>query len=180
MKILSSEEKFRCSLFTVSEDIVLDPEGHQMKRAIVHHPGSAMVLVVDEKKRILLVQQFRVPPQRKLWELPAGKIDPGETPLAAAKRELAEETGYKAKTWKKISTYWPSPGFLGEKFNIYLATGLSAGTAAPMEDERIETRWFTSKELDDLILSDKLNDGKTIVAYLTWKRFYSAKPKAAG
>lgn len=176
---MSSEEKYRCGLFTVTEEVVLDPEGHQMKRAIVHHPGSAMVLVVDEKKRILLVSQFRVPPQRKLWELPAGKIDEGETPLAAAKRELAEETGYKAKTWKKLSTYWASPGFLAEKFNIYLATDLSAGKATPMDDERIEWRWFTSKELDDLILTDKLNDGKTIAAYLIWKRFHSKKPKAS-
>jgi ADP-ribose pyrophosphatase len=179
MKTLSSKEKYRCGLFSVSEEVVLDPEGHELKRSVVHHPGSAMVLVVDDKKRILLVNQFRVPPKRKLWELPAGKMDEGETPLAAAKRELAEETGYKAKSWKKLSSYWPSPGFLGEKFNIYLATGLSAGVATPTEDERIEWRWFSSKELDDLILSDKLNDGKTIAAYLIWKRFYSKKPKAS-
>ena len=179
MKLLSSKEKYRCTLFSVTEEVVEDPDGLQIKRAIVHHPGSAMVLVVDEKKRILLVRQFRVPAKRKLWELPAGKIDAGETPLAAAKRELQEETGFKAKSWKKISTYWASPGFLEEEFNIYLATDLRAGVATPMEDERIETRWFTSKELDEMIAADKLNDGKTIIAFLTWKRFYATTRKAA-
>ncbi len=174
MKLLSSEEKYSCSLFTVSEDIAQDSDGFEIKRAIVHHPGSAVVLVVDEKKRILLVRQFRLPAGRKVWELPAGKIDGGENALQAAKRELAEETGYKAKSWKKLASYWASPGFLEEKMNLYLATDLVAGVASPMDDERIEAKWFTSKELDELIRSGKLEDGKTFIGYLTWKRFHAS------
>ena len=174
MKLLSSEEKYRCSLFSVSEDVAQDTDGFQIKRAVVHHPGSAVILVVDEKKRVLLVRQYRLPAAQKLWELPAGKIDDGENALQAARRELAEETGYKAKTWKKLASFWASPGFLAEKMTIYLATDLVAGVAAPLDDERIEARWFTSKELDALILDGKLEDAKTFIGYLTWKRFHAS------
>ena len=175
MKLLSSKEKFRCSLFTVTEDIAEASDGFQIKRAIVHHAGSAVILAVDEKKRILLVKQYRLPAGKSLWELPAGKIDAGETALQAAKRELREETGYAAKTWTKLASYWASPGFLEEKMTIYLATDLKAGTATPMEDERIEARWFGSKEMDESIRTVKLDDGKTLIGYLTWKRFHATK-----
>lgn len=174
MKLLSSEEKYRCSLFSVSEDVAQDPDGFQLKRAVVHHPGSAVILVVDDKKKILLIRQFRLPAEKHIWELPAGKVDEGENVLQAAKRELAEETGFKAKSWKKLATYWASPGFLAEKMTIYLATDLQNGIATPMEDERIEARWFTSKELDTLIKEGKLEDGKTFIGYLTWKRFHAS------
>lgn len=174
MKLVSSEEKYRCSLFNVTEEVAVAKDGFQIKRAIVHHAGSAVVLVVDEKKRVLLVQQYRLPAGKKLWELPAGKIDEGENALQAAKRELSEETGYKAKTWKKLAAYWASPGFLAEKMNIYLATDLQAGVATPMGDERIEVRWFSSRELDALIREGKMDDGKTLIGYLTWKRFHAA------
>ena len=174
MKLVSSEEKYRCSLFSVSEEVAQAKDGFQIKRAIVHHAGSAVVLVVDEKKRVLLVRQYRLPAGKQLWELPAGKIDAGENALQAAKRELAEETGYKAKSWKKLAGYWASPGFLAEKMNIYLATELQAGVAKPMDDERIEARWFSSKEMDTLIREGKMEDGKTLIGYLTWKRFHAA------
>jgi len=98
------------------------------------------MMPVDKKNRILLVRQYRLPAQRYLWELPAGRLDPGETPLQAAKRELAEETGYRAKKWKTIAVFYASPGFLAEKMTIYLATKLTEGEKKPMEDERIETR----------------------------------------
>ena len=89
---------------------------------------------------------------KSLWELPAGRLDPGEKPLATAKRELNEETGYSAKTWKKLTSYWPSPGYVGEKMTLFLATGLTSGEQHQMDDERIECRWFTRRELRDLII----------------------------
>ena len=174
MKLVSSEEKYRCSLFSVTEDVAQAKVGFEIKRAIVHHPGSAVVLVVDEKKKVLLVQQYRLPAGKQLWELPAGKMDPGENALQTAKRELAEETGYKAKSWKKLASFWASPGFLAEKMTIYLATELQAGVAKPMDDERIEARWFSSKEMDTLLQEGKIEDGKTMIGYLTWKRFHAA------
>src|SRR5579862_5431310 len=147
MRIKSSVEKYKNKLFTVSEDHAVDPDGFEIKRAIVHHRGSAVMMPVDDKKRVLLVRQYRLPAKRFLWELPAGSLDPGEKPLQTARRELKEETGYSAKKWTKLITFFPSPGFLTEQMTIYLATGLTEGRAEPMEDERIETRWFTSKEI---------------------------------
>ena len=105
------------------------------------------MMAVDEKKRILLVRQYRLPAAKYLWELPAGKLDEGEKPLQAARRELIEETGYRAQKWKKLASFFASPGFVQERMTIYLATDLTAGEATPMDDERIEARWFKRKEL---------------------------------
>ena len=136
---------------------------------------SAVMMPVDEKGRILLVRQYRLPARRFLWELPAGSVDPGEKPLKTARRELVEETGYRAKKWTKLAEFYPSPGFLSEKMTIYLATGLTAGEAKPMEDERIATRWFTAKEIDDMIRTGKILDAKTNIGFLRWKRYFAGK-----
>jgi ADP-ribose pyrophosphatase len=170
MKLISSVEKYKNNLFSVSEEHVVDPSGFEIKRAIVHHNGSAVMMAVDDRKRILLVRQYRLPARSYLWELPAGKLDKGETPRQAAKRELAEETGYHAKRWKKLITFYPSPGYVAEKMTIFLATGLTEGKAQPMEDERIETRWFTAKEIERGIQSGKIIDAKTMIGYGRWKQ----------
>jgi len=170
MKVLSSVEKYGNSLFQVTEDVAVGRDGHQITRAVVRHPGSATVLIVDAKKRVLLVKQYRMPVGGYVWEIPAGKIDPGENALQAAKRELKEETGFKAKKWTKLVGFWASPGFLAERMTIYLAEDLVAGEAQPTEDERLETKWFTSKEIDGMIAAGKLDDAKTLLGYLLWKR----------
>lgn len=171
MKIISSEERFKSKIFTVTEDRAVDPSGFEIQRAIVQHPGSAVTMAVNEKDNILLVRQFRLPARQSMWELPAGKIDAGEKPLQAAKRELREETGLRAKKWKKLAEYYPSPGFLAEKMSLFLATELVEGEAEPMDDERIEKRWFKAKELDKAIRDGKIIDGKTLVGFLLWKRY---------
>ena len=114
------------------------------------------------------MRQYRLPAGKYLWERPAGKIDPGENAARAAKRELVEETGFRAKKWKKLTEFFPSPGYVEEKMTIFLATGLTAGEAHPMEDERIESRWFTKKELKELIRTNNIIDGKTMIAFLHW------------
>ena len=172
MKIISSKELVRTPIFHVTMDHALDPDGFEIKRAIVQHPGSAVVMPVDAKKRILLVRQYRLPAVKYLWELPAGKVDPGETPLQAAKRELAEETGYRAKKWQKLAIFFPSPGFLAEKMTIYLAHDLTEGVQTPMEDERIQTKWFTAREIDAMIKAYKIIDAKTQIGFLKWKRYF--------
>lgn len=169
MKIISSVEKYDCKLFSVWEEKAVDPSGFEISRSIVHHPGSAVMMAVDDRKRILLVRQYRLPAEQYLWELPAGKQDVGETALKAAKRELEEETGYRAKTWKKVVTFYPSPGYVAEKMTIFMATDLTAGEAKPMDDERIETRWFTRKEIKEAIRSGKIVDAKTMIGYFHFK-----------
>lgn len=170
MKIVSSREAYRCGLFWVTEEEATDGKGFDIQRSVVRHAGSAVVLAADGKKRILLVRQYRLPAGAYLWELPAGKLDPGESPLRAAKRELREETGLRAKTWRKLISYYASPGFVAEKMNLFLATDLTEGQAQPMDDERIETRWFTRREIDEMIDTGKLIDGKTAIGYLLWRR----------
>jgi ADP-ribose pyrophosphatase len=171
MKLISSKVVYKCDLFTVTEDYATDGKGYEIKRSIVRHAGSAVMMALDAKKRILLVRQYRLPAGMYLWELPAGRLDPGETPLQTAKRELVEETGYRARQWRKLVTFFPSPGYVGEKMTIYLATDLTEGEPKPMEDEKIETRWFTGAEIEGMLRSGKIIDGKTLIGYLTWKRF---------
>ncbi len=170
MKLLSSKEVYRCKLFRVTEDEAREGDFH-IERSVVRHRGSAVMLAVDDADRVLLVNQFRLPAGKKLWELPAGKVDEGETPAEAAKRELIEETGYRAETWKELVSFYPSPGYVEEKMTVFLATGLTAGQAQPMDDERIETRWFTRDELDEQIRAGEVEDGKTLIGYLLWAKF---------
>jgi ADP-ribose pyrophosphatase len=173
MKTISSEELIRTPIFYVTMDHALDPDGFEIKRAIVQHPGSAVVMPVDERNRVLLVRQYRLPAGKYLWELPAGRVDEGETPLQAARRELAEETGYRARKFKKIAEFYPSPGFLAEKMTIYMAKELTAGEQTPMEDERIQTAWYSAREIDGLIETGKILDAKTQIGFLKWKRYFS-------
>lgn len=170
MKIRSSKEVYKCRLFRVTEEVATDKTGFRIERSIVHHRGAAVMLATDDDDRVLMVRQFRLPVNSKLWELPAGTLDEGEKPLTTAKRELQEETGYKAAKWKKLAEYYPSPGFVDEKMTIYLATGLTAGEASPMDDERIETKWFTKKELKQMIRKGHIQDSKTLVGYLMWAK----------
>src|SRR5262249_53110597 len=169
MKLIRSEELLKTPIFRVTMDEAIDPGGFEIKRAIVQHQGSAVMMPVDDRGRILLVRQFRLPARQYLWELPAGRVDKGETVLKAAKRELVEETGYRARNWKKIAEFYPSPGFLAEKMTIFLATGLTAGESEPMEDERIETRWFTPRELGDWIKRGKILDAKTMIGFCLYR-----------
>lgn len=171
MKLISSEKRFESSIFTVTEDVATDPDGFEIKRAIIRHGGSAVIMPIDEKGRILLVRQYRLPARQFMWELSAGRVDEGEKILQAAKRELREETGFRAKKWTKLSSFYVSPGFLEEKMTVYVVEDLTAGDIQPMEDERITVKWFKPREVNKMIRDGKIIDAKTMIGYLAWKRY---------
>ncbi len=168
-KILSSKESYRGPAFWVTTDEVLEPSGIRARRDIVHHTGSIVILAIEQntsETMILLERQYRHAAQQFLWELPAGRIDQGESELKAAKRELLEETGYTAKTWKRILTFYASPGFVAETMSIYLATGLRPGKAQPEADEIIEVRFVSLTEACRMVLTGRIKDAKTISGVL--------------
>ena len=174
-KIISSEELFHGNVFDVKRERVREPGGIETTREFVVHNGSIVILPVLEDGRILLVCQYRHSVGDYLWELVAGRMEPGENALAGAKRELLEETGYSARSWEKILDVFPTPGFVSEKMIVYVARNLRAGTARPEEDERIVTKAYTVSELEEWIRSGKLRDAKSVAGILFYTRF-CAKP----
>jgi ADP-ribose pyrophosphatase len=168
-QVLSSREVYRGPVFWVTVDEVIEPGGIRARRDIVHHPGSVVILALDETgpgNRLLLERQYRQAAESYLWELPAGRVDPGESELAAAKRELHEETGYSASSWRRILKYYASPGFMDETMAIYLAAGLKAGRAQPEEDEFIRRRLVPLADAARMVEKGTIRDGKTIAAIL--------------
>jgi ADP-ribose pyrophosphatase len=128
-----------------------------------------VVLAVDESRRtprVLLERQYRHAANDYLWEVPAGRIDPGENALHAAKRELLEETGYTASHWRLILNFYPTPGFVAETMAVYLATGLRAGPAHPEADEVIHKRMVALSTAVQMVLKGTIHDGKTISSVL--------------
>jgi ADP-ribose pyrophosphatase len=170
-RILSSTTVYEGPVFGIRRDEVIEPSGVRAIREVITHPGSVVVLPVLPDGRILLIQQYRHATRQYLWELVAGRMDPGETPKAAAARELIEETGYRAKRLRVFLEVFPTPGFLEEKMFLLLATGLTAGEAEPEEDEKIISRAYNRKELEKMIRSGKLRDAKSIAGILFYFRF---------
>ncbi len=168
-RILSSRPAYRGPAFWVTTDKVLEPTGVTVRRDIVHHTGSVVVLAVDDSQaepKILLVRQYRHAASQYLWELCAGRIDEGENELVAAKREFREETGYSAKQWKRIFRFYASPGFVAETMAIYVARGLRPGPAHPEEDEVIVLRFFPLNAALKMVRSGTIKDAKTIIGIL--------------
>ena len=140
-----------------------------MRRDVVHHSGSVVVLAVDDSgktPRVLLERQYRHAAGDYLWELPAGRIDPGEHALHAAQRELLEETGYRADHWRRILHFYASPGFVAETMSVYLATGLCAGPAHPEEDEIIYKKFVSLPTVVQMVMRGTIRDAKTISSVL--------------
>ena len=181
-QVLSAEMVFEGPLFRVSRDRLIEPGGKEAVRDVVRHNGSAVILAVDNSKDqkdpwIVMERQYRHAANRFLWEVPAGKLEPGEDPLAGAKRELEEETGYRAKKWSELVEYYASPGFLGESMKVFLAEGLVAGDARPEDDEVIEMRLVKLSELLKSIEKGGIMDGKTLSSVLLYARRLGTKKR---
>jgi ADP-ribose pyrophosphatase len=169
-RVLSSKTVFRGPVFSVVSQQVAEPDGVRVRRDVVQHPGSIVILPVDDSvkpPRVLLERQYRHAAGRRMWELPAGSLEPGENKLAAAKRELLEETGYTASRWEKALFFYVSPGFLSESMQVFLARGLKKGKAQPEDDERIATRFFSLPQAVRMAMSGEIIDAKSI-APLLW------------
>jgi ADP-ribose diphosphatase len=168
-RVISSRMVYRGPVFWVTTDEVQEPGGVRARRDIIHHTGSVVILAVDEadsSPRVLLERQYRHAAQDYLWELPAGRIDPGEKALGAAQRELLEETGYRAAHWRRILNFYASPGFVAETMSVYLATGLRAGLAQPEADEVIHKRMVPLATAIRMVLRGTIRDAKTISSVL--------------
>jgi ADP-ribose pyrophosphatase len=168
-RLISSRVVYRGPAFWVTTDHVQEPGGVSARRDIVHHSGSVVILAVDDSGStplILLERQYRHAAQDYLWELPAGRIDPGEKPLPAARRELLEETGYSAANWRRILNFYASPGFVAETMSVFLATGLRAGQAKPEPDEIIHKRMVPLPTAIRMVMTGKIRDAKTIASVL--------------
>ena len=174
-RVLTSQVVYRGSVFWVTTDYVIEPGGVRVRRDVVRHSGSVVILAVDEHRshpHVLLERQYRHAAGSYLWELPAGRIDKGENALAAAKRELLEETGYTASRWKRILKFYASPGFVAETMNLYLARGLRAGTAQAEADEMIQQRLVPLSTAVRWVMRGTIRDAKTIsgVLWLSHRR----------
>ncbi|HEY0263278.1 MAG TPA: NUDIX hydrolase [Granulicella sp.] len=167
-KLIDSQLVYTGRTFRVFNDTVIEPGGHQNQRDVIRHNGSVVILGVDDSKskrdpEVVLIRQYRHAAGRFLIELPAGRLEPGEKPLAAAKREMAEETGYTARRWTLLTKYYASPGFLGEWMQIYLARDIREGIATPEEDEHIEIQRVRLSEAMKLVATNEIVDGKTLI-----------------
>ena len=170
-QILSSQVVYQGAVFGVRRDEVLEPSGVRTTREVVTHPGSVVVLPILPDKRLVLIEQYRHAARQYLWELVAGRIDAGETPKEAAARELLEETGYRATKFRIFLQLFPTPGFVEEKMFLFLAQGLTPGPAEPEEDEKIISRAYKPKQLEEMMRMGKLRDAKSIAGILYYLRY---------
>lgn len=183
VEVLSSQVAFDGPLFRVFREEVREPGNKTSHRDIIRHNGSVVILAVDDSSKkdplIVMERQYRHAAGQYLWEVPAGKMDEGEEHLAAAKRELKEETGYRAKKWTRLVRYFASPGFLGEWMQVFLAEGLIAGDAEPEEDELLEVVLVPLSEILAKIDEGKILDGKTLVSVQMYARHRAKKSRNA-
>jgi 8-oxo-dGTP pyrophosphatase MutT (NUDIX family) len=171
---------FKGRVLTLNLETVTLPNGRVTELEIAHHPGGAAVVAVDRAGRVCLLSQFRHAAGGWIREIPAGKLDDGEPPLACARRELAEEAGVTARRWDKLGEYLSSPGVLTEVIHVYLARELDAAEAAPEEHEVLEVEWVPLEEAVQMASSGGLRDGKSLVGLLWAGTALAAEAGAGG
>jgi ADP-ribose pyrophosphatase len=177
MPLISTERLYTGRIVSLDRDTVRFPDGSTGQLEMLRHPGaSAVVPFLDDPRapdpRVLLIRQFRHAAEAFIWEVPAGRLDAGETPEACARRELEEETGMRAGTLERLTTIYTTPGFTDERIHLYVAHGLEAGTHRREADEFMElqpTRWSATM---DLVRTGAIQDAKTLTSLLFVQCFY--------
>src|SRR5580692_8658608 len=181
VEVISSKLSYEGPLFRVYTDESVE-NGREVSRDVVRHNGSVVILAIDDSKNkrdplVVVEHQYRHAAKEYLLEVPAGKLEAGEEGLAGAKRELLEETGFKAKRWRKMVRYFASPGFLGEFMQVFIAEGLTLGEAQPEYDEQIEIEMVPLSRLLTMIEDGKLHDGKTLISVMLYDRLRRSQKK---
>ncbi|MEP6571264.1 MAG: NUDIX hydrolase [Gemmatimonadota bacterium] len=167
MALLQTERRYTGRIIHLDVDTVSFPDGSTGQLEMIRHPGASAVVpfldpVTDSDPRILLIRQFRHAAQGYIWEIPAGRLDAGETPERCAERELAEETGMRAEKMTRLSTIFTTPGFTDERIHLFAATGLRQGPSAREVDEFLEIHEVRWSEILKMLNSGEISDGKTI------------------
>jgi ADP-ribose pyrophosphatase len=169
LKQLSREVKYTGRVFNLIVDTIEYPSGERGVREIAQHPGGAVTVPLLDDGRVVLVRQLRYPLGRHILELPAGKLDAGERPEHAARRELAEETGYTAGTLERLTTIYTTPGFCDEQLHIYLARELTlrpSGPAREIGEQTMSLEFLPLHEATAMAHEGKIADAKTIIGLL--------------
>ncbi|GAB4298727.1 MAG: NUDIX hydrolase [Ignavibacteriaceae bacterium] len=175
-KIEKSEILFKGKVFDLKVDNILYKSGNRGIREVAVHPGGAVIAAITKENKLVMVNQFRYPLQKKLLELPAGKLDPGEDPDVCAKRELAEETGYKAGKLQKLGYIHTTPGFCTETLHIYFASELTAGNHNREEgEEGMAIFEFTFNEVEQKIIRGEIVDAKSISGFYLLRLFLNQR-----
>lgn len=163
---MKTREIYNGKVISLSIDTVTLPNGVQSELEVIHHPGGSAVVAVNDKQEVCLLEQYRHVAGGWLWELPAGKHEPGDVPDVTAKKELQEEAGVQAARWQSLGYINSSPGVFTEVVHLYLARDLTPVASAHENEEVIKIHWLSFHEAYELALSGKLTDAKTVVALL--------------
>lgn len=171
-KTLSSERIYEGKIISLKVDEVSLPNGHTSKRELIEHPGAVAILAITPEKKIILVEQYRKALERSIIEVPAGKLEKGESPEITAMRELEEETGYSADSLELIQSFSTSPGFADEVIHLFLANGLKKSESGAVldDDEFVELMEVTIEEAEEMMKDNRIFDAKTAFAVLWAKQ----------
>ncbi len=165
-QLLESEKIFKGAVFEVERDRLLEENGIEIVREVVRHPGGAGALPLFDDGQVALVKQYRHPARRELLEIPAGRIEVGETPEMCAAREVEQEIGFRAGRIEKLAEFYSTPGFCEEKLHVYLATDLTPSSQALDHDELVEVVYLPFAEAAQMLGSGGIEDSKTFIALL--------------